>query len=1269
MASVGLQLCSSDHGSFEGNPHHFGYNGKHIQDGLEVTETGKGLKVQTDKPHLVSLGGGRLSTAVTLMPLPPGKTTIGTVDAPLPQDIVIQGTGVEHQHCFIENVQGVVTLHPVAVMVAVDGLIIARPTRLSQGSMICLGRSNYFRFNHPQEAQLMRTVLPNTRISVVPLNFHPDAVDFHSLSPRQFEEKTCQVQSPRSPESPSSSGSRPNSIGRPHRDEMESEEFVEKVSKFEFLAHSRHSPVTSDPQRWFVRDGIRSPLSPSPCTSSLSSRPLPSNDRSGRLSDPPLSLAPTTNGNRCKPPPAPKVGPPTPPKPNTVPFNSVTNKTSPISPKFVCLTKIDPHISPKVFVPMLPPPPNEEKLRHLPGRCTPSYHKQNGSGQNCSLEDLRACQVHLEQQHQKVIEDRIREQELERQEQLRLEEILNLCAEYERQTIKERGGQPSSKAQQCNNSAVAGHEKQESANHSPQRSPNHSLHMNRIKTNGSLPRDRIVKVPPPGNAAGYFQRKPVKSTSSEDELNRIFSFDTSAHYKPVESSGPQRDHGRSCIEGKSPTSYSTYPQSPRTRIKTVVSCEKVDEIYENRLALSDYQLSIDKKETTHLPGAKQTTGKAATDRQYRIVKERFAATLPHTANMLDVRQPGSPTPPPPSPDEVFISEKSHTLPRRKDTVDVKPASTLVQEVVVLRRQKACAARRVSDIKRRAMDLDTQEEEAVRELEMERALLEGECQALLESQRKEQEKLRALKQRECDMIEGAELAREKEDENINIARLRLEAVEQELHRLESSLDMQPEGSPERDNFIRLIKHQQEVVESEKKIFEDLEFQQLEHEAHREEEREQVVREQGRLEMQCLAREMEIKELDGQKEELRLMIAKETCALQLERQKLMTDFKKEKTNISEIELKLKDLNLAYGAANQNSDTSPRSSDGEKEQATRSKPTKSPTKVNVSSKHRSAEDLIFSVTSSSPMVAKDGSLGSKALLTLKEIERNRQLILEKEGNQVIEEERRRVQELKQRAAEEVRLQWEEKQNRETNCSSFNSVESETSSATSSDLPADSISSEDYTDKLADRDFSTSSPEDEKALEIRKKMRQKEAEMKQTLEETRPLSDCSQEDIQIKYRDKQYAQQRPLTRYLPVRTDAFDLKQHVESAGHQIELCSHVHVTSTTCRGSLYKLGTKFRTWNKRWFVFDRSRRMMMYYSDKSETRPRGSIYFQYIIEVYVDHLHSVKSPNPKLTFCVKTMDRTYYLVAPSAEALRIWVDVIFTGAEGYQEFQSDS
>lgn len=106
-------------------------------------------------------------------------------------------------------------------------------------------------------------------------------------------------------------------------------------------------------------------------------------------------------------------------------------------------------------------------------------------------------------------------------------------------------------------------------------------------------------------------------------------------------------------------------------------------------------------------------------------------------------------------------------------------------------------------------------------------------------------------------------------------------------------------------------------------------------------------------------------------------------------------------------------------------------------------------------------------------------------------------------------------------------------------------------------------------------------------------------------------------------------------------------------------------------------------------------MFSADKHEAKLKGVIYFQAIEEVYYDHLknaHKVRvcihlrkfqsaafncglspvtlsslpqSPNPSLTFSVKTHDRVYYMVAPSPEAMRIWMDVIVTGAEGYTQF----
>ncbi|XP_077749878.1 pleckstrin homology-like domain family B member 1 isoform X14 [Canis aureus] len=123
---------------------------------LDLIETGKGLKVQTDKPHLVSLGSGRLSTAITLLPLEEGKTVIGSAA----RDISLQGPGLAPEHCYIENVRGTLTLYPCGNACSIDGLPIRQPTRLTQGCMVCLGQSTFLRFNHPAEAKWMKSMIP-----------------------------------------------------------------------------------------------------------------------------------------------------------------------------------------------------------------------------------------------------------------------------------------------------------------------------------------------------------------------------------------------------------------------------------------------------------------------------------------------------------------------------------------------------------------------------------------------------------------------------------------------------------------------------------------------------------------------------------------------------------------------------------------------------------------------------------------------------------------------------------------------------------------------------------------------------------------------------------------------------------------------------------------------------------------------------------------------------------------------------------------------------
>ncbi|KAM4651418.1 pleckstrin homology-like domain family B member 1 isoform 2-T2 [Discoglossus pictus] len=357
---------------------------------------------------------------------------------------------------------------------------------------------------------------------------------------------------------------------------------------------------------------------------------------------------------------------------------------------------------------------------------------------------------------------------------------------------------------------------------------------------------------------------------------------------------------------------------------------------------------------------------------------------------------------------------------------------------------------------------------------------------------------------------------------------------------------------------------------------------------------------------------------------------------------------------------------------------------------------------------------------------------------------------GQQVIEEQRRRLAELKQRAAVEAQSQWEslhgsthqvyppvmhhsilhhQRHHREDDpthgydtlsLESSDSLDTSVSTGNSacspdnmsslclpmlSSLTPPSSGSASGLDMLkieemermlleahAERARLVESRERE--VEVRRRALEDERRRREELE--RRLQDETAHrqrlvDKEVKMREKHFSQARPLTRYLPIRKEDFDLRTHIETSGHSVDACPHIILNEKMCRGFLTKMGGKIKSWKKRWFVFDRMKRTLSYYVDKHEAKLKGVIYFQAIEEVYYDHLRSAakkgifnlslasqisdflsvplwkESPNPALTFCVKTHDRLYYMVAPSPEAMRIWMDVIVTGAEGYTQFMN--
>uniref|UniRef100_A0A663M1S2 Pleckstrin homology-like domain family B member 1 n=1 Tax=Athene cunicularia TaxID=194338 RepID=A0A663M1S2_ATHCN len=605
-------------------------------------------------------------------------------------------------------------------------------------------------------------------------------------------------------------------------------------------------------------------------------------------------------------------------------------------------------------------------------------------------------------------------------------------------------------------------------------------------------------------------------------------------------------------------------------------------------------------------------------------------------------------------------------------------STHHEEAQRLEEERAGVLSRLDQLKGHVKELEQQLQETSREAEMERALLQGERESEAARLRQEQDAAQQLQEK--------------------------------LSSLDSSIQK------ERDK-------EAEALETEAKLFEDLEFQQLERESHLEEEREvrgqQLLQSRAECHRSIARRKERVAALDAQAAQIRLQSAQEAERLARERNGVLQLLQKEKEKLVSLERRYQlvtggrsfpkmssALREVYRAKTEG-DTgalTPRMKSG----------TPSSSQLNLSVLGRSPSPKVQLLGGAGPA----GSLPRNLAATLQDIETKRQLALQQKGQQVIEEQKRRLAELKQKAAAEAQSQWEALHGQTPFPAAFPPLVHhsilhhhrphgvgprteeldhayDTLSLESSDSMETSISTSNNSACSPDNVSSASGMEVGKIEEMEKMLKEAHAEKsrlmesreremelrRQALEDERRRREQLERRLQdetarrqklvekeVKLREKHFSQARPLTRYLPIRKEDFDLRLHIESSGHSVDTCYHVILTEKMCKGYLVKMGGKIKSWKKRWFVFDRMKRTLSYYVDKHETKLKGVIYFQAIEEVYYDHLRSAaKSPNPALTFCVKTHDRLYFMVAPSAEAMRIWMDVIVTGAEGYTQFMN--
>ncbi|XP_058542914.1 pleckstrin homology-like domain family B member 1 isoform X12 [Neofelis nebulosa] len=1357
---------------------------------LDLIETGKGLKVQTDKPHLVSLGSGRLSTAITLLPLEEGKTVIGSAA----RDISLQGPGLAPEHCYIENLRGTLTLYPCGNACSIDGLPVRQPTRLTQGCMLCLGQSTFLRFNHPAEAKWMKSMIPaggrapgppyspgseseslvNGNHAPQPATRGPSACASHSSLVSSIEKDLQEIMDSLVLEEPGAAGKKPAatsplspmanggryllspptspgamSVGSSY--ENTSPAFSPLSSPASSGSCASHSPSGQEPapsvpplvparsSSYHLAlqppqsrpGGARSSESPRLGRKGGHERP-PSPGLRGLLTDSPAA---TVLAEARRATESPRLG-------GQLPVVAINLSEYPASGARSQPTSIPG--SPKLQPPV-PAPRN--KIGTLQDRPPSPFRELPGTERVLTTSPSR-------QLVGRTFSDGSATRTLQPPESPRL---------GRRGLDSMRELPPLSPS--LSRRALSPMPTRTTPDPKLSREVVESPRARRWAAHGASPEDFSLTL----GARGRRTRSP-SPTLGESLAPRKGSF--SGRLSPAYSLGS--------LTGASPR------QSPRAQrklssgdLRVPVTRERknsITEISDNEDDLLEYhrrqhQERLWEQEMERLERQRLETILNLCAEYSRADGAPEAGELPSigeaaAALALAGRRPsrglsaatGASGRGPEEPggatqrlwecvdrsDEENLKEECSSTESTQQEHEDAPSAKLQGEVLALEEERAQVLGRVEQLKVRVKELEQQLQESAREAEMERALLQGEREAERALLQKEQKAVDQLQEKLVTLETGIQKERDKEAE---------------------------------------------ALETETKLFEDLEFQQLERESRVEEERELagqgLLRSKAELLRSITKRKERLAVLDSQAGQIRAQAVQESerlardknASLQLlqkEKEKLTTlerryhsltggrPFPKTTSTLKEMEellLPAVDLEQWYqelmaGLGPGPAAASPRSSppplpakasrqlqvyrskmDGEATSPlprTRSGPLPSSSGSSSSSSQLSVATLGRSPSPKSVLLAQNGtsSLPRNLAATLQDIETKRQLALQQKGQQVIEEQRRRLAELKQKAAAEAQCQWDalhgaapfppgpsgfpplmhhsilhhlpagrergedgEHAYDTLSLESSDSMETSISTGGTSACSPDAVSSVSGLDvgrieemekmlKEAHAEKSRLVESRERELELRRQALEEERRRREQVERRLQSESARRQQLvekEVKMREKQFSQARPLTRYLPIRKEDFDLKTHIESSGHGVDTCLHVVLSSKVCRGYLVKMGGKIKSWKKRWFVFDRLKRTLSYYVDKHETKLKGVIYFQAIEEVYYDHLRSAakkrffsftvvtESPNPALTFCVKTHDRLYYMVAPSAEAMRIWMDVIVTGAEGYTQFMN--
>nr|XP_057944090.1 pleckstrin homology-like domain family B member 1 isoform X5 [Doryrhamphus excisus] len=1159
---------------------------------LDLIETGKSLKVQAERPHLVSLGSGRLSTAITLLPLQEGRTTLGSGGT----DIPLQGPGIKAQHCYVENQAGTITLYPCGNQCSVDGLPVTKPHRLSQGCMLCFGQSTFFRFNHPEEALRMKNMLPGGSQALSASKTQPS--DSHSI---------------------------PNG----------------NHQSFNTNGGSKISSLVKD-----IHESLSHQVPPSPKTTKLSLHQPAQGILNGRSSS-------TKEDSRTSvgktPPVPPRSSTPVPhPRTSLTVTPSCTNngQRAQESPKLLRNVRSEVTSSPT-----LPSRGSGQSISHHSSPAAPASPRVRGSS--------------LQRRHPSPMRDQLTHADA--QQRLRTPEPTGSTSLPPLSPYMSRRGTPGS--QSFPTKPVQG---------SPQ---GHRKAPSKAET---------MRVLYAQNPSAVTAQEPGGRQQANSSLV------TAPLCGSSPSVSPHSQRKAPCKNGSD--TLKPYSRERKNSISAISDNE--DELLEyhrwqreERLREQEMEkLERQRLETILNLCAGYNHEDNATELAEVVRSGLLRGTTGTRGEMQQMKD---------NDEETQAEESSSTESTHQECEEV----SAVPQKMHLEEERSKILARVDDLRNRVSELEQQLKETKQEVEMEQALLHAERQAEQEQVEAERELIAQLHLKLSKLNKATQREKDKGRANVSAERKVLEKQRNEYNELKRQFDKCPLSL--REQLQEQLSRKAEALDSGTKQFEELEFCQLEEESSLEEKKEiqssQFLQEQAEHHCSVAKRKEKVAALEAQVKELGLQAASDCDRMAKEKTATLQLLQKEQDRLCALEKRYHAMTGGKNFPKTNSkmnESQPELSRnamppinlerwyqdimaaGEPQSSPPPLPAKSVSARRHGQLLKSKSDGEVGQTVLCPPISCVPTATPSTVTREKMSNKGLQLALKDVLNPLDMDFRRPNKDASPTVHHSIlhhqcppsgtqaydTLSLESSDSLETSVSTSNSA---CTPESASGLEAQRLEEMERMLKEAQQEKARLIEHREREAQARRHLleeerkRREEAE-RRLLDETAHRRRLVEEEV--KMREKHFSQARPMTRYLPNLKEEFDLRAHVESSGHNIDTCPFVILTEKMCKGHLVKMGGKIKSWKKRWFVFDRLKRNFCYYVDKHETKLKGLIYFQAIEEVYYDHLRSAtKSPNPSLTFCVKTHDRLYYMVAPSPEAMRIWMDVIVTGAEGYTQFMS--